>query len=299
MSLTRLHGSIPALITPFHQGAVDADRFTALVERQIAAGSHALVPAGTTGESATLSHEEHQRVTEICIEVARQRVPVIAGCGSNATAEAVRLIQHAAKAGADAALVVTPYYNKPSQQGLYEHYRVLSEASRLPILIYNIPGRSVIDMTPETMGRLASLPNIIGVKDATGNLARVSAQRLAAGADFIQFSGNDETALAFNAMGGSGCISVTANVLPDLCARFQNACHTGDWSQALALQDRLFPLHLALFSDASPGPTKYALHKLGVLPDMEVRLPITPPSAAARVAVDAALAHAGITSAAG
>lgn len=293
MSLPRFHGSIPALITPFYNEAVDADRFAALVERQIAAGSHALVPAGTTGESATLSHEEHQRVTEICIEVARQRVPVIAGCGSNATAEAVRLIHHAAKAGADAALVVTPYYNKPSQQGLYEHYRVLSEATPLPIFIYNIPGRSVIDMTPETMGRLAKLPNIIGVKDATGNLARVSAQRQEAGADFIQLSGNDETALAFNAMGGIGCISVTANVLPDLCAQFQNAWAAGDTGQALALQDRLFPLHVALFSDASPGPTKYALHKLGHLADMSVRLPITLPSAAACAAVDAALVHAG------
>ncbi|MEX6724896.1 4-hydroxy-tetrahydrodipicolinate synthase [Parapedomonas caeni] len=287
-------GSIPALITPFRDGVIDEPTFRTLVERQIKGGSKALVPVGTTGESATLSHEEHHRVTELTIEVAAGRVPVIAGCGSNATAEAISLMQHAEKAGADAALVVCPYYNKPSQDGLYQHFKALAEASALPIIIYNIPGRSIVDMSPETMGRLAELKTIIGVKDATGNIARVSQQRATCGTGFIQLSGNDETALAFNATGGVGCISVTANVAPELCARFQAASLAGDMGTALALNDRLFPLHLALFADASPGPTKYALHKLGLLPTMEMRLPMTAPSAAACARVDAALQHAGL-----
>lgn len=285
-------GSMPALITPFRDGKVDEISFAALIERQISAGSHGLVPAGTTGESATLSHEEHQRVVELCIVVANKRVPVMAGCGSNSTAEALRLMAHAERAGADAALVVTPYYNKPSQQGLYEHYKALSESSSLPIFIYNIPGRSVIDMSVETMARLAEFKNIIGVKDATGNLARVSAQRATCGAHFIQLSGNDETALAFMAMGGHGCISVTANVAPELCAQFQTFCMDRDYDHALLLHDRLFLLHTALFLDASPGPTKYALHKLGVLQHDEVRLPITAPSEACQMSVDAALLRA-------
>ncbi len=289
-----IRGSIPALITPFRDGMVDETLFATLVERQIVAGSHGLVPVGTTGESATLSHDEHERVTEICIETARKRVPVIAGCGSNSTAEAIRLMRHAERAGADAALVVTPYYNKPSQDGLFQHYKALTEASKLPIIIYNIPGRSVIDMTVETMARISRLPGIIGVKDATGNLARVSAQRLACGADFIQLSGNDDMALGSMAMGGVGAISVTANVAPALCAEMINAALAGDFSKALAVQDRLYPLHAALFFDASPGPTKYAMHKLGVLPTMDVRLPITPPHEAARAAIDAALDHAGL-----
>lgn len=287
-------GSIPALITPFRDGSIDEPTFRSLVERQIKGGSKALVPVGTTGESATLSHEEHHRVTELTIEVAAGRVPVIAGCGSNSTAEAISLMQHAEKAGAAAALVVCPYYNKPNQEGLYQHFKALAEASALPILIYNIPGRSIVDMSPETMGRLAELKTIIGVKDATGNIARVSQQRATCGADFIQLSGNDETALAFNATGGVGCISVTANVAPELCAQFQAASLAGDNATALALNDRLFPLHLALFTDASPGPTKYALHKLGLLPTMEMRLPMTAPSAAACARVDAALQHAGL-----
>jgi 4-hydroxy-tetrahydrodipicolinate synthase len=287
-------GSIPALITPFRDGVIDEPTFRTLVERQIKGGSKALVPVGTTGESATLSHEEHHRVTELTIEVAAGRVPVIAGCGSNATAEAISLMQHAEKAGADAALVVCPYYNKPSQDGLYQHFKALAEASALPIIIYNIPGRSIVDMSPETMGRLAELKTIIGVKDATGNIARVSQQRATCGTGFIQLSGNDETALAFNATGGVGCISVTANVAPELCARFQAASLAGDMGTALALNDRLFPLHLALFADASPGPTKYALHKLGLLPTMEMRLPMTAPSAPACARVDAALQHAGL-----
>lgn len=288
-----LHGSIPALVTPMREGAIDLDCFEKLVERQIAQGSSALVPMGTTGESATASHAEHRQVTEACIAVAAGRVPVIAGCGSNSTAEAISLIQHAQGAGADAALVVVPYYNKPSQEGLYRHFEALTKASALPILIYNIPGRSVIDMSVETMARLARLPGILGVKDATGNIARVSAQRAACGPNFIQLSGNDDMALAFNATGGVGCISVTANVAPALCARFQAATARGDYAEALKLNDLLFPLHAALFLDSSPGPVKYALSRLGLCaPDL--RLPMTPPSKLACDAVDAALAHAGL-----
>lgn len=289
-----IRGSIPALVTPFRDGAVDEPTFRDLIEWLIQSGSHGLVPVGTTGESATLSHDEHQRVTEITVEMAAGRVPVIAGCGSNSTQEAVSLIKHAEKAGADAALVVVPYYNKPNQEGIYLHFKALTEASGLPIILYNIPGRSVVDMAPETMGRLAELKTIIGVKDATGNIARVSQQRMTCGKDFIQLSGNDETALAFNASGGNGCISVAANVAPELCAQFQEATLAGDYAKALELNDKLFPLHMALFSDASPGPTKYALWKLGRFPSYEVRLPMTEPSAAARAKVDAALAHAGL-----
>ncbi len=289
-----IRGSIPALITPFRDGLVDETMFAALVERQIDQGSHGLVPVGTTGESATLSHDEHERVTEICIETAKKRVPVIAGCGSNSTTEAIRLIRHAEHAGADVALVVTPYYNKPNQDGLYLHFKALTQASKLPILIYNIPGRSVVDMSVETMARLAQLPTIIGVKDATGNVARVSAQRLACGPDFIQLSGNDDMTLGAMALGGAGSISVTANVAPRLCADLQNACAAGDYATALTIQDKLYPLHAALFFDTSPGPTKYALHRMGVLPHMDVRLPITPPSASVRLAIDSALEHAGL-----
>jgi 4-hydroxy-tetrahydrodipicolinate synthase len=289
-----IRGSIPALITPFRDGLVDETLFASLVERQITEGSLALVPVGTTGESATLSHDEHMRVTEICIDTAKKRVPVIAGCGSNSTAEALRLIKHAESAGADVALVVTPYYNKPNQEGLFQHFKALTEASKLPILIYNIPGRSVVDMNVDTMARLAKLPGIIGVKDATGNIARVSAQRLACGPDFIQLSGNDDMTLGAMAMGGHGAISVTANVAPKLCAALMSACAAGDYKAALAIQDRLYPLHAALFFDTSPGPTKYAMHKMGLLPNMDVRLPITPPSEAARTAIDAALQHAGL-----
>ncbi len=287
-------GSIPALITPFTGDGIDVRCFTSLIERQLNSGSSAVVPAGTTGESATLSHDEHDRVIQLCIDVVAGRAPVIAGCGSNATAEALKLTRFAERAGADAALVVTPYYNKPSQDGLYAHFKAISESTALPIFIYNIPGRSVVDMTPDTMGRLAALKNIIGVKDATGNLTRVAAQRAACGADFIQLSGNDETALAFNAMGGVGCISVTANVAPELCAAQQAAMQAGDYATARTLQDKLFPLHLALFSDNSPAPTKYALHRLGLLPDMHTRLPIAPASSASRDQIDAALVHAGL-----
>lgn len=294
MTTPIFHGSMPALITPFKDGAVDDQTLADLVERQVAAGSHGLVPAGTTGESATLSHSEHDRVIQITVDTAAKRVPVIAGCGSNATDEALRLIRFAEKAGADAALVVTPYYNKPSQQGMYLHFKALSEATALPIFIYNIPGRSVVDMVPETMGRLAELKNIIGVKDATGNLIRVSQQRDVCGADFVQLSGNDELALGFNALGGVGCISVTANIAPALCAQFQNAMLAGDYTQAIGFQDRLYPLHLAIFTDNSPAPTKYAMKKLGILSNDDTRLPIAPASDASRKAVDAALVHAGL-----
>jgi 4-hydroxy-tetrahydrodipicolinate synthase len=286
-------GSIPALVTPFRDGALDLDAFARFVDWQIAEGSTGLVPCGTTGESPTLTHPEHYAVITRTVEVANKRVPVIAGCGSNDTATALAHMAHAERVGADAALIVVPYYNKPSQAGLIAHFRALAERSKLPIIIYNIPGRSVADMTTETMAELAKLPTVIGVKDATGNLARVSAQREACGADFIQLSGNDDMALGFNAMGGVGAISVTANVAPKLCAQFQAATLAGDFRTALAINDRLYPLHAALFSDASPGPTKYALARLGQMaPD--VRLPIYAPSAASRAAVDAAMVHAGL-----
>ena len=289
-----IQGSIPALVTPFKGGAVDFGAFETFVEWQISEGSTGLVPCGTTGESPTLSHAEHYDIITRTVAVAAGRVPVIAGCGSNDTATAIAHMAHAEKVGADAALIVVPYYNKPSQRGLIAHFTALTARSGLPIIIYNIPGRSVADMSTETMAELAELPGIIGVKDATGNLARVSAQREACGADFIQLSGNDDMALGFNAMGGIGAISVTANVAPRLCAQMQAATLAGDFRTALVITDRLFPLHAALFSDASPGPTKYALHRLGLMaPD--VRLPIVEPSAAARAAVDAGLAHAGLT----
>lgn len=287
------HGSIPALVTPFRHGAVDADAFQRFVDWQVASGSTALVPCGTTGESATLTIDEHNHVIALAVEAAAGRVPVIAGCGSNDTATALVHMRHAEAVGAAAALVVCPYYNKPSQAGLYAHFKALTEGSSLPILIYNIPGRSVVDMSVETMARLAELPGIVGVKDATGNLGRVSAQRAACGRAFCQLSGNDDMALGFMAMGGAGCISVTANVAPDLCAEFQAACIVGDYVGALALQDRLYPLHDALFSDSSPGPAKYALERFGRMSG-ETRLPIVPPSERSRALVDAALAHAGI-----
>ena len=286
-------GSIPALVTPFRDGRVDEDSFATFVDWQIAQGSHGLVPCGTTGESATLTRSEHHRVVALCVEVARRRVPVIAGCGSNDTATAIEHLAHAAKVGADAALVVTPYYNRPSQEGLFQHYKALAEAAKLPIILYNVPGRTSVDLSVETMGRLAKLPNIVGVKDASGNVARVSAQRLACGPDFQQISGNDDMALGFMAHGGIGCISVSANVAPRLCADFQDACLAEDWAQGRVLQDRLYPLHAALFTDASPAPAKYALEKLGKMSG-ELRLPLTPASDTSRRAVDAALAHAGI-----
>ena len=286
-------GSMPALVTPFKNGAVDLDGFAAHVEWQIAQGSHGLVPVGTTGESPTLSFDEHYAVITACVDVAAGRVPVIAGCGSNDTRTALAHLAHAEKVGADAALIVVPYYNKPSQSGLIAHFTALHAATSLPIIIYNIPGRSVADMSVETMAVLSQLPRIVGVKDATGNIARVAQQRLACGPDFIQLSGNDDMALGFNAQGGVGAISVTANVAPRLCAQLQEATLKGDYAAALAINDALQPLHAALFSDASPGPTKYALSRLGRM-GTEVRLPITQPSDAAKAAVDAALIHAGL-----
>jgi len=287
-------GSLPALVTPFRDEALDEGAYRAFVAWQIAQGSHGLVPAGTTGESATLTESEHRRAIEICVETAAGRVPVIAGCGSNDTAHAIALTRMAKAAGADAALHVPPYYNRPNQEGIYAHLAAIAEAVDIPILLYNVPARTITDIAVETMARLAKLPNVVGVKDATGNLARISAQRLACGEDFVQLSGNDDMALGVIAMGGRGCISVTANVAPGLCADFENACLSGNWEEALRLQDRLYPLHAALFSDASPGPVKYAVNR--VRPDFpaDLRLPMTPPSEASRRAVDAALEHAGL-----
>ena len=287
-------GSIPALVTPFIGGRVAEDTFAELVEWQIAQGSNALVPCGTTGEVATLTADEHRRVIELSVEQAKGRVPVIAGCGSYSTAASIERMVAAKDVGAAAALVVVPYYNKPSQAGLAAHYRALAAASDLPIIIYNVPSRTVADISVETLADLAKLPTIVGIKDASGNLARVTAQRLACGTEFCQLSGNDDMALGFNAMGGVGCISVSANVAPRLCADFQAAMHEGRWDEALTLQDQLYPLHAALFSDASPGPAKYALSKVRPGFPTELRLPMTEPSEASRAAVDAALAHAGL-----
>ena len=287
-------GSIPALVTPFSGGRVAEDTFRDLVEWQIAEGSNGLVPCGTTGESATMSAEEQRRVIGITVEVAKGRVPVIAGCGSNNVAHSIEYLHAAKEVGADAALVVMGYYNRPSQAGMVAAFKALSEASALPIIVYNIPGRAVVDISVETMAEIARLPNIAGVKDATGNLARVTAQRAACPEGFLQISGNDETALAYNASGGVGCISVTANVAPRLCAEFQAATREGRWDEALKLNDRLFPLHTALFTDASPGPVKYAMSRVRSGFPTELRLPMVEPSDASKRAVDAALAHAGL-----
>jgi len=292
--MARISGSIPALVTPFRDEAFDEAAFRSFVEWQISEGSHGLVPCGTTGESATMSAAEQQRVISVCVEVANNRVPVIAGCGSNSTAVVKELMKAAESAGADAALVVLPYYNRPNQEGIYAHFAALADASSLPIVVYNVPGRTVTDILPETLGRLAALPNIVAIKDASGNLARVSAHRLLCGTDFIQLSGNDDMALGFLAMGGAGTISVTANVAPRLFAAFHDAYLSGDRDTALEIQDRLYPLHAALFTDASPGPVKYALNRVRPEMSAELRLPMTPPSEASRKAVDAALEHAGL-----
>jgi 4-hydroxy-tetrahydrodipicolinate synthase len=286
-------GSITALITPFKDGKVDGHAFQKLVEWQIDQGTHGLVPCGTTGESPTLSHDEHKRVVELCVEAAAGRVPVIAGTGSNSTSEAVELTRHAKTAGTDGVLVVTPYYNKPTQEGLYLHFKAINDCADIPILIYNIPGRSVVDMSVDTMARLFKLNNIVGVKDATANLARMSQQRAALGTDFIQLSGEDATALGFMAHGGHGCISVTANIAPSLCAEFQLACLAGNFRLALQLQDRLMPLHDALFVESNPGPVKYAASKLGLC-NGDTRLPLAPLAPASRKKVDDALAVVGL-----
>ena len=288
-------GSITALVTPFRDGAIDWKAFEAFVDWQVTEGSHGLVPVGTTGESPTLSHDEHKRVVETCVKVASGRVPVIAGAGSNNTAEAIDLAQFAEKAGANALLVVTPYYNKPNQEGLYRHFKAINDAVGLPIFIYNIPGRSVIDMSVETMARLNELRNIVGVKDATAKVERVSAQRQAMGPGFIQLSGEDGTALAFMAHGGHGCISVTANIAPRLCAEFQNACLAGDFAKALSIQDKLYPLHHALFIEPNPQGAKYALSLIGKMQN-ELRLPLVPVASSTETALRKALEHAGLLS---
>jgi 4-hydroxy-tetrahydrodipicolinate synthase len=290
---TSFKGSFTALVTPFKNGSVDERAFRDLIEWQIAEGTSGLVPVGTTGESPTLSHDEHMRVVEWCIDQAKGRVAVIAGSGSNSTAEAIELSKHAEKAGADAVLIVTPYYNKPTQEGLYQHYKAINDAIGIPIIIYNIPPRSVIDMSVDTMKRLFALPNIAGVKDATANIARVSQQRQAMGPEFNQLSGEDATALGFMAHGGHGCISVSANVAPRLCAEFQSACLRGDYAAGLMLQDKLMPLHQALFIETSPAPTKYALSVLGKCAET-VRLPIVPVSEPTKKAVREAMVHAGL-----
>jgi len=286
-------GSITALITPFKDGKLDERAFQKLVEWQIDQGTHGLVPCGTTGESPTLTHDEHRRVVELCIEGAAGRVPVIAGTGSNSTTEAIELTRHAKSAGADGVLVVTPYYNKPTQEGLYLHFKAINDCADIPIVIYNIPGRSVIDMSVDTMARLFKLKNIVGVKDATANMARASQQRAALGNDFIQLSGEDATALGFMAHGGQGCISVTANVAPALCAEFQLACLANNFRLALQLQDRLMPLHDALFVESNPGPVKYAASRLGLC-NSETRLPLAPLTPPSQKKVDEALSAVGL-----
>ncbi len=286
-------GSYPALITPFTNGELDLETLKKIVEWHIGEGTNGFVPVGTTGESPTLSHEEHETVVEEVVKASAGRVPVIAGAGSNNTLEAIRFAQHAEKVGADGILVVTPYYNKPTQRGLIAHFTAVHDCCELPIIIYNIPGRSVVDMTPETMGELAKLPRIVGVKDATGDLARPSQQRATCGADFIQLSGEDATALGFNAHGGVGCISVTANVAPKLCAEFQTATLAGDYAKALEYQDKLMPLHEAIFVEPGLVGAKYAMSRLGLCNE-EVRLPLTGLTDATKAQIDAAMAHAGL-----
>jgi 4-hydroxy-tetrahydrodipicolinate synthase len=292
-AIVSLKGSITALITPFRNGDLDEKAFISLVEWQIGQGTHGLVPVGTTGESPTLSHKEHMRVVQLCVATARGRVPVIAGAGSNSTREAIELTRHAKDVGANAALSVTPYYNKPTQEGVYRHFASIAEAVDIPLVLYNIPGRSIVEISVETMARLAAIANIVGVKDATGNLARASRDRAALPKSFVRLSGDDATALGFMAHGGQGCISVSSNVAPKLCADFQNACLAGDYAKALTFQDRLMALHDALFCEASPAPTKYAASQLKLCTD-EVRLPIVPLSDAGQKIVRAAMASAGL-----
>ena len=293
MSEPLFKGVFPALITPFRDGAVDEDAFVRLLERQLAAGVHGVVPVGTTGETSTLSHDEHRRVVELCVKTVAGRVPVIAGAGSNATEEAIELARHAKAVGADGALVVTPYYNRPSQEGLYAHYAAINDAVDLPVIVYNVPSRTSVDISNETLARLSKLRNIVGVKDATGDMTRPSFQRLSCGDDWVLLSGDDPTALGYMAHGGHGCISVTANVAPEQCARFYDDALSGQWPGALVGQDRLVRLHKALFTDASPSPTKFALAHLGLCAE-DARLPITPASEASRAEVLAAMQDAGV-----
>src|SRR5918993_2723484 len=291
--MTHFKGSITALVTPFKDGAVDEAAFRSFINWQLQEGTSGLVPVGTTGETPTLSHKEHDRVVEICVEETKGRVPVIAGAGSNSTAEAVAFSKHAEKVGADAVLIVTPYYNKPTQEGLYQHFKAINDAIGIPIIIYNIPARSVVDMSVETMKRLFALKNIAGVKDATANVIRVSQQRAALGPDFNQLSGEDASALGFMAHGGHGCISVTSNVAPRLCAEFQDACLKGDFAAALRIQDKLMPLHNNLFIETNPAPAKYALSLLGKCEDT-VRLPMVTLADKSKSAVRDAMVHAGL-----
>ena len=279
--MTQINGAITALITPFQNGEIAEDQYQNLVNRQIEAGIHGVVPVGTTGESATLSHKEHMRLIELCVEAADKRVPVIAGAGSNATRESIELARFAQDAGADALLTVTGYYNKPNQEGLLAHFTAVHDATELPIILYNVPGRTVTGMSVDTLARLSELDRIIGVKDATGDLARVALQRLACSDDFVQLSGEDITAVGFNAMGGKGCIGVTANIVPDLCAQMQTACLDGDYDKACDYQDQLTPLHDAIFADINPAPVKYAMSLLGLCSD-ELRLPLVPPGDAVK-----------------
>jgi 4-hydroxy-tetrahydrodipicolinate synthase len=290
---TKFRGSFTALVSPFKNGAVDEAGFRNFVDWQIAEGTNGLVPVGTTGESPTVSHDEHKRIVEWCIDQAKGRVPVMAGAGSNSTREAIELAEHAEGAGADAVLVVTPYYNKPTQEGLYQHFKAINDAIKIPIFIYNIPGRSVIDMSVETMTRLSQLPHIAGVKDATASMVRVSQQRAAMGEDFNQLSGEDATILGYMAHGGHGCISVTSNVAPRLCSEFHQAWQRGDTTAALAIHDKLMPLHTDLFMESNPAPIKYALSVLGKMEET-LRLPMVPVSEPTRTAVRKAMVHAGL-----
>lgn len=290
-------GSFTALITPFKAGSVDEPAFARFVDWQIAQGTQGLVPVGTTGESPTLTHEEHKRVVEICVETANKRVPVIAGAGSNSTAEAIDFTRHAKTVGADAVLHSTGYYNKPTQDGLYLHFKAISDAVDLPIIVYNVPPRTIVDIQVVTMARIAQLENVVGVKDATANVARVTQHRNAIGDTFIQLSGEDATILGYMACGGHGCISVTSNVAPRLCADLQEACRTGDYATARAIHDRLMPLHDALFCETNPGPVKYAAWRLGIAASPECRLPLAPMADSSKKAVDAALAHVGLVQA--
>ena len=287
-------GSFPALITPMRGGKVDEKAFERLVEWQIAEGSHGLVPVGTTGEAPTLSHDEHRRVVELCIATAKKRVPIIAGAGSNSTVEAIELTKFAKSAGADAALHSTGYYNKPTQEGLYLHFKAISDAVDFPIVAYNVPGRTVADILPATLARIAELKNVVGVKDASAKVDRMSLHRIMIKKPFTYLSGEDGTALGFNAHGGNGCISVTANIAPRLCAEFQNATLQGNWKRALELQDMLIPLHDGLFVETSPSPVKYAAWRLGLIESPETRLPLAPLTDATKKIIDAALAHAGL-----
>ena len=293
MTKLRFQGVMPALITPFRDGKVDEKAFVALIERQIAGGVHGLVPAGTTGESATLSHEEHRRVVQLCVQTAAGRVPVIAGAGSNSTEEAIELTQHAKAVGADAVLIATGYYNRPNQEGIYRHFAAVNDAVDIPIVVYNVPSRTIVDIGNETLGRLSKLPNVLGIKDATGEVARVSQQMKVCGPDWVMMSGDDPTGLGYIAHGGHGCISVTANVAPEACSAFYNALMGGDFATARQWQEPLIALHKVLFVEPSPGPTKFALSHLGLCTD-EVRLPITPCTDAVKPQILAAMTEAGL-----